>query len=43
MTPGFLLNSGAGDVKDGAGRMGAMVPPNGVSPPSNSILTGVLG
>ena len=38
MTPGLPLLSGAGDIKDKAGRVGAMVPPNGKSPPFNSIL-----
>ena len=40
LTPGILLLSGVGDVKDEAGRVDAMVPPNGISPQFNSILRG---
>ena len=31
MTLGLLLLSGTGDVKDKAGRIGAMIPPNGIN------------
>ena len=43
MTLGCRLHSGSEDVKDEAGRIGAMVPPNGISPQSNSTLKEVLG
>ena len=43
LTPGLLLLSGVGDVKDEAGRVDAMVPPNGISPQFNSILKEALG